>query len=131
MQLAIDTETLNRTLYQGLGDTTPLGIVGAATLGFHVPYEEWPDQLKADYGYDPARAEKLLDEAGYPRGSDGTRFNTELWYSDFRGSDVEYTQASKDYWAQIGVDVEIKMMDITTLVSHMHGDHTYEGMVPD
>ena len=87
MQLAIDTETLNRTLYQGLGDTTPLGIVGAAVLGFYVPYEEWPDQLKEDYGYDPARAEKLLDEAGYPRGSDGTRFKTTLYYSDFRGSD--------------------------------------------
>ena len=124
MQLAIDTETLNRALYRGLGDTTPLGIVGAACIGFYVPYEEWPDQLKADYGYDPARAKKLLAEAGYPDG-----FKTTLYYSDFRGSDVEYTQASKDYWAKIGVDVEIKMMDLTTLISHMHGAHTYEGMV--
>ena len=129
MQLAIDTETLNRTLYRGLGDTTPYGIVGAAVLGFYTPFAEWPEEVKANYGYDPERAEKLLDEAGYPRGADGIRFKTPLYYSDFRGSDVEYTQASKDYWAQIGVDVEINMMDLTTLISHMHGAHTYEGMV--
>ena len=29
------------------------------------------------YYYDPEGAEKLLDEAGYPRGADGIRFKTE------------------------------------------------------
>ncbi len=52
MQLAIDNEAINEGLYGGLGVTTPQGTMGTATLGFHVPYEEWPEAVKANYGYD-------------------------------------------------------------------------------
>ena len=127
MQLAIDIETLNNALYGGLGITTPSGIVGKNVFGFYVPFEEWPRQLKADYGYDPSRAEKLLDEAGYPRGADGVRFKTTLHYVGMADADLEYTQAAVDYWAQIGVDVEINMREIGAWVAMIHG-RTWEGM---
>ena len=41
--------------------------------------------------------------------------------------DIEYTQIAKDYWAQIGVDVELDVMDQETMMSHWNS-HTYEGM---
>ena len=126
MQLAIDIETINQSLYDGLGVTKPMGMVGRGVIGFYVPFEEWPEEVKANYGYDPERAEKLLDEAGYPRGADGTRFKTTLLIDDTRG-DPEYTQVAKDYWAKIGVDVEINLTDVPTLSSHWNA-HTYEGM---
>ena len=126
MQLAIDVETINQSLYGGLGLAKPQGIIGSGVLGFHTPFEEWPEEVKANYGYDPDRAEKLLDEAGYPRGSDGTRFKTTVHIDDNRG-DPEYTQVAKDYWAQIGVDVKINLTDVPTLSSHWN-NHTYEGM---
>ena len=40
MQLAIDIETINQSLYGGLAYTTPMGIVGKGVLGFFVPFEE-------------------------------------------------------------------------------------------
>ena len=97
-------------------------------LGFYIPFEEWPEEVKANYGYDPERAERLLDEAGYPRGADGIRFKTTLLIDDNRG-DVEYTQVAKDYWAQIGVDVEMSLTDVPTLSAHWN-HHTYEGYGP-
>ncbi len=117
MQLAIDLETLNNALFDGLGDMTPRGILGGDTVGFqrpptspNVPYDEWTDQLKADYGYDPDRAEKLLDEAGYARGADGVRFKTQLHTRISPSADLDWTQAAKDYWAQIGVDALMPIM---------------------
>jgi ABC-type transport system substrate-binding protein len=35
-----------------------------------------------DNAYDPALAEQMLDEAGFPRGDDGVRFSTTLSYRD-------------------------------------------------
>ena len=75
MQMALDLETITETLFQGEANATPQGLVGVK--GFFVPFEEWPEEVKTGYRYDPDGAEKLLDEAGYPRGADGTRFKTE------------------------------------------------------
>ena len=35
-------------------------------VGF--PYEEWPQDLKDEYAYNPTAAKKLLADAGYPNG---------------------------------------------------------------
>ena len=68
MQLALDLETINDTLFDGLGDTTPYGVVGPGVPGYFIPFEEWPQELKDNHGYDPERAKQLLAEAGYPNG---------------------------------------------------------------
>ena len=126
MQLAIDNEAINQGLYGGLALTTPMGMIGTAAVGFYTPFAEWPEQVQANYGYDPERAETLLDAAGYPRGTDGTRFKTTYLTTTTRG-DIEFTQVAKDYWAQIGVDVELDVVDQETMMSHWN-NHTYEGM---
>ena len=74
MQNALDLENMNLTYYKGQADWTPRGGVTPelAAQGMTVPYEEWSPELKAKYAYDPELAERLLDEAGYPRGPDGT-----------------------------------------------------------
>ena len=129
MQLALDLEAMNDTMMGGLGDTTPYGILGSATVGFHTPFEEWPQEIKDNYAYDPERAEALLDAAGHPRGADGTRFKTKLQVANNAAyhSNPDHAQLSKDYWAQIGVDVELDIVEWVVLAAHLNA-HTYEGM---
>ena len=125
MQLALDLETINNTLFGGLGDTTPYGIIGPARSGFYTPFEEWPEDVKANYDYDPERAKQLLAEAGYPNG-----FKTKLETTTTTPyyMNLDYTLLSQDMWSKIGVDVEIDIMEWAVYAARIN-THTYEGMV--
>ena len=105
MQMALDVETMSTTLYKDFGDPIPRGRVGLT--GFYVPFDEWPEQLKGYYTYDVAGAEKLLDEAGYPRGADGMRFETNLVWLDRGDFDINYAELMVSYWREIGIHVDI------------------------
>ncbi len=125
MQLALDNETINNTFLGGMGDTTPYGFMGPARPGYYTPFEEWPQEIKDNYAYDPERAKQLLAEAGYPNGfkTKLETATTNLYYMN-----LDYTQLAVDYWAQIGVDVEIDIIEWTVLLDRIK-THTYEGMV--
>ena len=107
MQNALDLETMNLTYYKGQSDWTPRGGVSPAyaALGMTVPYEEWSPELKAMYAYDPELAERLLDEAGYPRGADGVRLRVKL--NHFERFDLGFAELQAAYWAEIGVQVDV------------------------
>ena len=51
MQLAIDIEAINQSLYNGLADTTPQGILARESIGYNTPFEELPEGLRR---WDPA-----------------------------------------------------------------------------
>ena len=78
------------------------------------------------YAFDPARAEALLDEAGYPRGADGTRFKLRLrpapWFAQ--------TRATGDYVRQalqaVGIDVEIVAGDPGGHVAAVYTEHDFD-----
>ena len=124
MQTALDPETFNLTFLRGEGVSTPHGWV--AVPGYHIPFAEWPAEVKKVFDYDPEGAEALLDEAGLTRGSDGIRFKTALTHYELFG--LDWVQSAVEYWREIGVDVEIDIVDGTTLVARRK-DHTFEGMV--
>ena len=124
MQMAIDPEAMNNAYFKGLGVATPHGWVRRP--GYNIPFAEWPEEVKKGYMYDPEGAEALLDAAGYPRGSDGIRFKTKMTH--YQPVDINPMQAEVEYWREIGVDVEIEVVDAPTLVGHIR-NHTYEGMI--
>ncbi len=129
MQKAIDRETINRTWAKGLGDPTPYGLMGPSMIGYFTPFEEWPEEVKEMWRYDPAEAERLLDEAGFPRGADGIRFKTDVYFNEWYGyMDLDLTQIVKTYWAAIGVDVGIKMLDRPALRAAQTG-RTYKHII--
>ncbi|MCB0113957.1 MAG: ABC transporter substrate-binding protein [Caldilineaceae bacterium] len=64
------------------------------------------------YPYDPAMAEELLDAAGYPRGEDGTRFSVAFQAGAGRYlNDVAVIQAIAQYLTDVGIDVDLQIMD--------------------
>ena len=126
LQLAIDRETINNTYFGGLADTRPSGPAGRGLIGYVVPFEEWPEELKEEYAYNPERAEELLDEAGYPRDADGIRFKTTYDHVEFY--DLDYYQLVMSYLGKIGIDVEIRVHDNAAHIA-LWREHTYEGMV--
>ena len=125
MQMAIDLESINNTYFGGFGMTKPQGIIGDGMKGFFVPFEEWPEETRKVFAYDPEGAEALLDEAGYPRGADGIRFKAV--HNPAPTWDMGYQEIAVEYWGAIGVDVEIRTHEGTQL-SALITDGTYEGI---
>ena len=126
MQMGLDLETIATTYWKGQAVTTPQGMVGVK--GYSIPFEEWPEEVKKGYVYDPEGAEKLLDEAGLPRGADGIRFKTRL--KILQGTqDVGYAEIAASYWAEIGVDVELDVFEDWTAYHEGLFSGTYEGMM--
>jgi peptide/nickel transport system substrate-binding protein len=61
--------------------------------------------------YDPALAEKLLDEAGYPRQADGYRFEVTLDSSNDRYvNDGDIATAIAGYFERVGIKVNLNLM---------------------
>ena len=121
MQMALDIETIANTFLKGYARTTPMGIIGRK--GYYIPFEEWPEEVKQYYRYDPEGAEKLLDEAGYPRGPDGIRFKTTQDLAYLK----EYPLIAEEYWREIGVHVTSYQPDHATRGARMR-DQSYGGM---
>ena len=84
-------------------------------MGYFIPFEEWPKELKKVYDYDPAGAEALLDAAGLPRGADGIRFKTVYIHLD--RYDANFTELLASYRNKIGVDVEVQVQPIAPFVT--------------
>ena len=107
MQMALDRETLHNTYFKGWGSWTPHSLLANDMPVVGTAFEEWPEELKKIYDYDPTEAERLLDEAGYPRGADGIRFK--LTMGHWEGGDLDYAQlVAVTYFRDIGVEVEVE-----------------------
>ena len=126
MQMALDLETMNDTYLRGVAKWKPRRVLGDAIVGYNTPFEEWPEEVRRGYIYDPEGAEKLLDEAGYPRGADGIRIKAAEHH--FEHADFDYAQLAVSYWKAIGVDVEIIRSEAATHGSRLR-EHTYGDMI--
>lgn len=107
MSLAINRDEVNETLFLGLG--TP-----EQALPQNVPYVTEEDK-KFMTEYDPARANKLLDEMGLKKGADGIRMRSDgkpltiLWeYTLQYVWSAEFPALIAEYWQDVGVNVLLK-----------------------
>ena len=70
----------------------------------------------AQYSLDPARAEKLLDAAGFPRKQDGMRFHLTLKTSTQEEARL-ISAVLQEQWRRVGVDLELRPLELGTLLS--------------
>ena len=126
MQMALDLETINNTFFKGRADTTPHGQIGESHKGWFIPFDEWPEEVKQGYMYNPEGAEKLLDEAGYPRGADGIRFKTSYFHHP--NNETSYAELAFSYWGEIGIDVEMQVPSSVTEFTAITSEVRYEAL---
>ncbi len=119
LNMAVDRKTVSLTLHQGWGDPEAIGLMQPVE-GWSWPYDEWPEDVKQEYTYNPKRAEELLDAAGYPRGADGYRFKIML--AHLERADLSYSELVVGYFDAIGVDSEI--------VVHTYAEHKADYTAP-
>ncbi len=79
-----------------------------------LPPEHWAwDGNVPPHHYDPAAANKLLDEAGYPRKSDGFRFHIGMKTSTDEGSRL-LAMVIQQQLSQIGIAVDLRSYEFAT-----------------
>lgn len=70
---------------------------------------------RSEYGYDLEMAGHLLDNAGYPKGSDGIRFSISIaYYTTSTGAGTP--EILKEQWKKIGVTLDLNTMDYATFL---------------
>ena len=99
LQYAVDVPTLCQTLLATDCDRA---------TGMVNPPNDHP--TLEPYPFDPERAEQLLDEAGYPRGADGVRFELTLQVPSGRAY-TDTALAIGQYLSDIGVQTDVELQD--------------------
>ena len=107
LALATDREALVRFLLHGQAK------LAAGVL----PPDHWAAEPNvAQYPYDPARAEQLLDAAGFPRKQDGVRLQLTLKCSTEEQARL-IGAALQEQWRRVGIQLELRPLELATLFS--------------
>lgn len=78
------------------------------------------------YAFDTKKAEALLDEAGYKRGGDGTRFSLKLVPVQ-NGEDVpQFATFIQQSLAEVGIKVEIMQLDVAGALATIYKDWNFD-----
>jgi len=73
------------------------------------------------YGYDPARAQRLLDQAGHPRGGAGIRFHMTMKTSNDEGTRL-LAAVLQQQLARVGIALDLRSYEFATFYSDVtHG----------
>ncbi len=111
LEYAVDVPTICAQLLQFPCER----MAGPANLG---------DATLKPYPYDPDRAEKLLDAAGYPRGSNGIRFRLTLQGPNGRYlSDSLVAQAIGQFLSDVGVETKVEALDFNSVFAPLARRH--------
>ena len=122
MQMAIDLPTIAKSYYSGTVDPYPCTLTSRDMKGWGFPYDEWPQELKDEYAYNPIAAKKLLADAGYPNG-----FKTNI-VVDAAG-DVDLLKIVKSYFADIGIEMDIRVKETAEWISFVQTGHKHDQLV--
>ena len=86
----------------------------------------YPADNGPQYPYDKAAANKLLDEAGFKRGADGTRFSLRLLPAPW-GEDISlFATFIQQSLSEVGIKIEIVRNDGGGFLKSVYADHNFD-----
>ena len=116
---AIDKQALVNTVWYGLGKPST-GPIPSSLKAFYTA-----DGVP-QYNFDVAKAEKLLDEAGYPRKADGVRFKLNQEYQNFHEAFKNNAEFIRQALKRVGIEVEVRNRDIAGHLKAVYTDHDFD-----
>ena len=78
------------------------------------------------YAFDPATAEALLDEAGYPRGADGTRFTINIDPTQPVGVYKQTAEYIAQALGTVGIKANLRTQDFGAFVKRVYTDRDFD-----
>ena len=107
-------------------DVVFLGFANAATGPVPITATDFYTKDVSIYEFNPARAEELLDQAGFPRVTDGKRFSLRLrpapWFQMTRDTGDYVRQALQ----KVGIDVKLVTADPGGHIRAVYTDHDFD-----
>lgn len=115
---AIDREFVVKTIFLGYAKTST------------GPVPRYDSQFYTDdvpsYPFDVAKANALLDEAGYKRGDGGTRFALKLLPAPYFNETRQFGDYLRQALAAIGIDARLVNNDAAAHQKAVYTDHDYD-----
>jgi peptide/nickel transport system substrate-binding protein len=78
------------------------------------------------YPFDLKKAEQLLDEAGYPRKDNGTRFSLKLDWLPFSDAFMRYGEFIRQSLKRVGIEVELRGQDLPRYFKQVYTDNDFD-----
>lgn len=107
LMTALDRETMTQQI--------TLGVDAPAISAFHnsIAWAQNPSvNLLKQYAFDPAKANQMLDEAGFPKGADGNRTKPLRMYVEIGRPNFDaISQFVAQQWKTVGIPVTILPLD--------------------
>lgn len=115
---AIDIDTFLSSVWYGRALLSPTPITPRLA--------EFHDPSIKHHAFDVAKAEALLDEAGYPRKADGTRFSLRITYNPY----LDYYRRAAEFFSQalrkVGIDARVDNYDYATFVVKVYTEGAFD-----
>lgn len=115
---AIDKDFVVKTIFLGYAKPST-GIVPQDALEFY-------DPSVPAYAFDVAKANALLDEAGYPKGADGKRFSLKLLPAPYFSETKQFGDYLRQALAAVGIDAQLVNNDAAAHQKAVYTDHDFD-----
>jgi len=113
---AVDRNVVLRTAWYGYGTAAP-GPISPILKQFHDASVPVP-------GFDPGRAEALLDEAGFPRGAGGVRFR--VTHDVFDPGAHRVAQYLRQALGRVGIEVTVRSQEFSAYIKRVYTDRDFD-----
>ena len=133
----LDNSAVRKALFRGLDRKIMLssayadeGALGTSPIP---PGLAWANDPSINYmnmyAFDAARANKELDDAGFRRGADGTRFTLRFTYDPAQAGFTEIAEIVRSNWQQIGVRVTLEARERNVWLDMTYNRKDYDTTV--